>query len=357
MKRILSVFLVLTMMVVIAGCSTSSDNATNVANGGDVAKGENEANENEKDSLNVSMVTDVGGVNDLSFNQSAWEGMQRLEKDFDINVSYLESKQESDYETNIQFLVDEESELIYGIGYVMADAIKNASELYTDCRFAIVDNSYGDETPENVVGISFKEHEASFLVGYIAGKMTETNKVGFVGGVDFYIINKFQYGFMAGVAYANPEAEVYVQYAGSFGDAAAGKSIAEQFYSSGADVIYHASGATGNGVIEAAKELDKWVIGVDRDQSDLAPDNVLTSAIKRVDNAVYNLTSELDNGNWLGGTTVEYGLADGGVDIADTSNEHVPEEILDEVYKIKDEIISGSIVVPENKEEFEASYN
>ncbi len=215
--------------------------------------------------------------------------------------------------------------------------------------------SYGEETPENVVGVSFKEHEPSYLVGYIAGKMTETNKVGFIGGIDFYLINKFEYGFLAGVKAANPDAEVFRQYANSFTDAAAGKSIAEQFYNEGADIIYHAAGATGNGMIEAAKEKGKWAIGVDRDQNDLAPDNVLTSAMKRVDNAIYNVVSDLNEGNWAGGTTVVYGLAEGGVDIAPSSDKHVPAEILAEVEELKAKIIAGEIMVPENKEEYEAS--
>lgn len=342
MKKLMSLVLVGVLAFSTVACSEN-------------AQSDLEQNSESMSELQVSMVTDVGGVNDQSFNQSAWEGLQRANAEFGTSVNYMESKQESDYETNIQFLVDEESDVILGIGFLMADAVLDASKNYPDNKFAIVDNSYGEDTPENVIGITFKEHEVSYLAGYVAGKTTKTNKVGFVGGIDFYLINKFQYGFMAGVKRANPEAEVFVQYAGSFGDAAAGKSIAEQFYNSGADVIYHASGATGNGVIEAAKEKNKWVIGVDRDQSDLAPENVLTSAMKRVDNAVYNLTKEIEAGNWAGGSTVEFGLAEGGVDLAPTTDRHVPAEIMDEVEEIKNQIITGNIFVPENKEQYESS--
>jgi len=308
-----------------------------------------------EEGIKVSMVTDVGGVNDLSFNQSAWEGLERSKTEFGTDVSYLESKQEADYEVNLETLVDEENDLVWGIGFMMGEALKLSAENFPEQKFAIIDMSYGEETPENVVGVSFKEHEPSYLVGYIAGKMTETNKVGFIGGIDFYLINKFEYGFLAGVKAANPDAEVFRQYANSFTDAAAGKSIAEQFYNEGADIIYHAAGATGNGMIEAAKEKGKWAIGVDRDQNDLAPDNVLTSAMKRVDNAIYNVVSELNEGNWAGGTTVVYGLAEGGVDIAPSSDKHVPAEILAEVEELKAKIIAGEITVPENKEEYEAS--
>lgn len=307
----------------------------------------------EEAGLRVAMVTDVGGVNDLSFNQSAWEGLQKAQADFNTDANYLESKQEADYEVNLETLVDSENDLVWGIGFMMADALKTAADNYPEQKFAIIDNSYGEETPANVVGVTFKEHEPSFLVGYIAGKMTETNKVGFIGGIDFYLINKFEYGFKAGVMAANPEAEVFSQYAGSFTDAAAGKSIAEQMYNNDADIVYHAAGATGNGMIEAAKEKNKWAIGVDRDQNDLAPDNVLTSAMKLVGNGIYNVVKDLDEGNWAGGTTVAYGLAEGGVDIAPTSDKHVPAEILAEVEELKAKIIAGEVVVPENKEEFE----
>jgi basic membrane protein A len=153
----------------------------------------------EEAGLRVSMVTDVGGVNDLSFNQSAWEGLQKAQADFNTDANYLESKQEADYEVNLETLVDSENDLVWGIGFMMADALKTAADNYPEQKFAIIDNSYGEETPANVVGVTFKEHEPSFLVGYIAGKMTETNKVGFIGGIDFYLINKFEYGFKAGV--------------------------------------------------------------------------------------------------------------------------------------------------------------
>lgn len=304
--------------------------------------------------MKVAMVTDVGGVNDLSFNQSAWEGLSKAQTDLGIKASYLESKQEADYAVNLETLVDEKNDLVWGIGFMMGDALKAAAANYPDQKYAIIDQSYGAETPKNVVGVTFKANESSFLVGYIAGKMTKTNKVGFIGGVDFALIREFDYGFQAGVKTANPECVVLNQYAGSFTDAAAGKSIAEKMYSDGADIIFHAAGATGNGMIEAAKEKNKFAIGVDRDQNDLAPDNVITSAMKRVDNGIYNVCKDLKDGKFAGGTTVSYGLAEGGVDIAPTSSKLVPAEILTEVQALKDKIIKGELVVPKTEEEFKS---
>ncbi|WP_248484738.1 BMP family ABC transporter substrate-binding protein [Tepidibacter aestuarii] len=304
--------------------------------------------------VKIGMVTDTGGVNDQSFNQSAWEGLKKAEAEFGIKASYQESKQDADYVPNIENLVDQENDLIWGIGFKMADAVKEAAANYPDQKFAIIDNSYGDETPENVIGVTFKEEQCSYLVGLIAGKMTKTNKVGFIGGIEVPLIQRFEYGFKAGVKEANPDVEIFSQYANSFSDPAKGKAIAKQMYSNGADILYHAAGDTGTGMIEAAKEEGKFAIGVDRDQNSLAPDNVITSAMKRVDNALYDVSKKLSEGTFEGGTTVTYGLAEGGVDIAPTSDKNVPEDILTYVNEEKQKIIDGEIVVPSTKEEFDA---
>ena len=308
----------------------------------------------EEQPIRVAMVTDVGGVEDQSFNQAAWEGLQKANTDLGIEVGFRESNQEADYEPNIDDLVDAGYEFIWGVGFKMATAIKEASENYPENIFGVIDFAYGDDTPENVVGIVFKEQEASYLVGLIAGKMTQTNKVGFIAGMDIDVIHRFQYGFYAGLKDANPDVEILYQNANAFDDQAAGKSIALQMYQQGAVIIFHAAGDTGTGMIEAAREQNKWAIGVDRDQNYLAPDNVITSAMKGVDLAVYEIAQELKNGTFKGGRTLVYGLAEGGVDIAPTSNKHVPQEILDFVEEQKQKIISGEIVIPANKEEYDA---
>ena len=207
--------------------------------------------------IKVAMVTDVGGVNDQSFNQSAWEGLQRAEKEIDIKASYLESTQDADYKPNMETLFDAGNELIWGIGFKMADVLSELATMNTEQKYAGIDCFFEAPTP-NLVGVLFREQEPSYLVGYIAGKMTKTNKVGFVGGMDFFVIHKFHYGFLAGVKEGNPDCEVLVQYADSFTDAAKGKAIANQMYKNGADIIFHAAGGVGDGVIEAAKEQNKY---------------------------------------------------------------------------------------------------
>jgi basic membrane protein A len=330
-KKVLSLILVTVLVLTLAmGCTG----------------GQNE------EQLKVAMVTDVGGVNDASFNQSAWEGLQRAEKELGIKASYAQSNQEGDYTPNLEKLLDAGNDLIWGIGFKMGDAILEAAKNNPEQKYAIVDFTYGDQTPDNVVCVLFKAEQPSFLVGYIAAKMTETGKVGFVGGVKGDVIDGFDYGFHAGVKYANKDVEVLRQYADSFTDSAKGKTIAKNMFRDGADIVFHAAGGVGDGVIEAAKEEGKYAIGVDRDQNDLAPDNVITSAMKRVGNGMFNVIKELKEGNFPGGQTIVYGLADGAVGIAPTSDKHVPQEILDEVKELEQKIINGEIEVPYNEETY-----
>ena len=238
------------------------------------------------ETIKVGMVADVGGINDESFNQSAWEGLQQAQKELGVEVKVIESKQASEYLGNIETLADEGMDLIIGVGFTMVDDIKTQAENYPDINFAIVDETY-EEIPSNVTPILFRANEAAYLTGLIAGKMTDTNNVGFIGGMDNPVVNQFEYGYRAGVVESNDKANVKVQYAGTFGDAAKGKSIANQMYANNVDTILSAAGGTGVGAIESAKEQNKYAIGVDRDQSDLAPENILTSALKRVNAGVY----------------------------------------------------------------------
>ncbi len=200
------------------------------------------SSENKKDDkLKIAMVTDVAGVNDQSFNQSAWEGLERAEKELGVEVSYRESKQESDYMTNIESLVDEDTDLIVGVGMKLASAIEESAKLYPDQKFVIVEEDLGSKY-ENVQSVLFNAQESAYLVGLVAGKTTESNNVGFIGGMQIPVIETFQYGFMAGVKAANKDANVQVQYANSFTDQAKGKAIANQMMANKADVIFIAGG-------------------------------------------------------------------------------------------------------------------
>ncbi|WP_338754092.1 BMP family protein [Bacillus sp. FJAT-52991] len=336
--------------------------------GGDKEK-EKGAEEGGKkdDQFTVAMVTDVGGVDDKSFNQSAWEGLQAFGKENGLEkgtdgFDYIQSKSDTDYKTNLNTAVRNQFDLIYGIGYKLQPAIEEVAKQRPDSQFAIVDSEI--KGIDNVASITFKDHEGSFLVGVVAGLTTKSDKVGFIGGTDSDLINKFAGGFEAGVKAVNPKAEVKIEFAGAFDKADKGQQMASAMYSSGIDVIYHAAGATGNGVFTEAKGLkqkdpskDYWVIGVDRDQAEEGKVNVngkemnvtLTSMVKRVDVAVQDLATKAKDGKFPGGEVIAYGLEDGAVGIAPTQD-NVSDEAKKAVDEWAEKIKSGEVKVPEKPE-------
>ena len=301
----------------------------------------------------IGMVTDVGGVNDGSFNQSAWEGLQRAGEAFGCEVKYIESKGDADYVPNIESFLDEDYDLIVCVGYMMADAVRDAAELYPDQKFAIIDDASNADL-DNVTCMMFEQEQASYLVGLAAGYTTESNIVGFVTGAANETMNSFGYGYCAGVLDANPDATILQYNANNFGDASGGKTAVNTMVTKGADVVFHAAGGTGIGVIDGCKENKIWAIGVDSDQSPLAPETILTSALKRVDNACYDATKKTILGTLEGGVET-YDLAAGGVDIAPTKD-NLSKDVLEKIEKAKKDIIAGDLVVPKNQEEFEEKY-
>ena len=338
-KKLVALSLTMIMSAgILVGCGSNGESASN----------------DEK--ITVGMITDVGGVNDQSFNQTSWEGLQAVQKELGedkVEVKYLESKQDADYVPNIEQFVDEETDLIIGIGFKLADAIETAAKNYPEQQFAIVDHSYENQ-PENVTSLVFEGNVAGYLVGLVAGKMTETNKVAFIGGMESVVLKEFEVGYIAGVKDANPDAEVLVQYANSFSDSALGKSIASAMISKGVDIVFPCAGAAGTGAIEAAKEANKMAIGVDKDQNDLAPDNVITSAMKNVNIAVADLVKALADGTYKAGEVKMSTLATGGVGLAPTTEKNVPAEVLSFVEEKSKEVIDGKIKVPSNEEELKA---
>lgn len=359
-KKVISSLMAMALGVtMLAGCGNAANNSKNAAGNNaasDAAESTGDEDTSSDSEFKVSMVTDTGGVNDQSFNQSAWEGLQSFSEETGNEVNYLESTQESDYASNLEKQVDEGNKLVWGIGFAMADAILEAAEMNPDTVYAIVDNSY-EETPANVTGVMFTAQDPSFMVGYAAGLTTETDQVGFVGGITSGIIDQFEYGYRAGVAYAakelGKEITVDVQYAESFSDSAKGKAIASKMYSDGCDIVFQAAGNAGVGVIEAAKEADKFAIGVDRDQAYLAEENVLTSALKLVNVAVDLVSTKAMNGEEIGGQTFNFGLADGAVGIPE-ENPNMSDEVYEKTMEIKDKIAGGEIVPPYNEDTFNA---
>lgn len=315
----------------------------------------------------IGLSTDEGGLNDKSFNQSADEGVKKAKAEDGFNYSALESKKKEDYVPNLEALIENGSILNFAVGYQMTDAVTEVAKAHTDKNFAIIDSVV--DLP-NVTSIVFKEQEGSFLMGIIAGKMTKTNKVGFIGGQDGELINKFEAGFAAGVKAVNPEAAkglissdgksagTTVKYAASFTDTNKGYELAKSLYQAGCDVVYHAAGGVGIGLFKATQELKDagkpvWAIGVDMDQSLTVPqyaDVILSSMIKRVDTATYNEAKAQFKNEFKGGTVVTLGLKEKGVGIADTSSKNVTKDVLDLVKTYEDKVIAGTIVVPTTRQ-------
>lgn len=318
----------------------------------------------EPSSFKVVMLTDVGGVNDQSFNQSAWKGFKELEKEFKgkIKVSCVEPKQTSDYSLLLDKLADGNYDLIYSIGYATCDSLFEVANLNLDKNFVMVDYDFGKNIPNNVTCIMFYSQESAFLVGYIAGKTTKTNKVGFLGGQRGYVIDQFEYGYKAGVNYAEKELgkkiEITTQYAESFTDIAIGKAIGAKMYNNGCDIVFHAAGPVGYGLIEAAKEHNALAIGVDKDQSDIDPEHVLTSAVKNVGKAVSLVGKSFFNGEKLCGKTLTYGAKEGCVGIPN-SYKLMGKKTYDSTMELFKKIENGKIniggkevIIPYSKETY-----
>ena len=308
-----------------------------------------------------AMVADIGGLGDQSFNDSAHAGLMRAQKELGMKTETLESSAPTDYVDNLTQLAESGFNPVYAVGFLQTDAVNEVAPQYPDTNFAIIDSVV---KPKNAASIVFREQEGSYLAGVVAGLMTQedtpyTNPddkvIGFLGGQQSELIGKFQAGYEAGVESVCPDCKVLVQYAGStpdaFNDPARGKEISLQQINQGADIIYHASGATGAGLFDAAKEKHIFAIGVDADQAKLFPEApILTSVVKRVDNAVFQTIQEADEDKFPGGEVVEFGLDDKGISLAPFGRfeEDVPQNVKDEVDKAQQGIIAGDIKVPDS---------
>jgi len=300
----------------------------------------------------VGLVFDVGGRGDKSFNDAAYLGVSRAEEELGVEVSYLEPASTEDREAALRLFAARKFDLIIGVGFIFSSDIEAVARAYPDVRFAGVDFSPGPNgIPSNVAGLAFREEEGSFLVGAVAGLMSKTGHVGFIGGMTGPLIRKFEVGFAAGARAACPKCEVHVAYAGStptaYHDPAKGKALGNAQIGAGSDIIYHAAGATGRGVFEAAKDARVLAIGVDSDQHDEMPGTVVTSMVKRADVAVTEIVREVVEGRYHGGMRV-LGLKERGVDYVHEGphGAGIPEDVKGRVEELRADVVAGRVVVP-----------
>lgn len=310
----------------------------------------------EGEGVKVGMVSDVGGLDDASFNQNTWEGLERAQEELGIEAKFIESQAQADYEKNITEFAEQDYDLIITVGFLLADATAKMAEQYPDQKMAIIDNAYDPPLP-NVAGIIFNVDEAAFPIGYLAAgwavlKDPADPQVGWVAGMQIPPVEQFIVAYEAGVAYYNAQKGANVQskgvYVGDFEAPDLGKTQGQSLIDEGVDIIFGCGGKTGNGGIAAAKENGKWGIGVDVDQYYTLPnekDILITSVMKRLDNAVFGVVDSLLNDKFPGGGVYVGTLENDGVGLApyhDFENE-VPDELKKEVEQIVEGIKKGEI--------------
>jgi basic membrane protein A len=313
------------------------------------------------DAVDVGIVFDLGGRGDKSFNDGAYIGAERAAKELGIRVRFVEPGESSDREAGLRLLAAEGMDLVIGVGFIFTDDLTQLAKEYPNTRFAGVDFSVAQDKdgkviqpPPNLAALKFREEQGSFLVGAIAALIGKSKKMGFVGGMNFPLIHKFEMGYTAGVKAVCPDCEVIAQYAGvtpeAFRNPGKGKELALSQYQQGVNVIFHASGSTGLGVFEAARQTNKLAIGVDADQFKEAPGYVLTSMVKRVDNAVFDAIRRVKEHRFKGGI-YQYGLAEDGVGyVYDANNaKMIPAGVRARVEALKADIVAGRINVPSTK--------
>jgi basic membrane protein A len=301
----------------------------------------------DADRVHVGIVFDAGGKDDRSFNAAAWKGVSRAAKDMPIVLRDAEPGDPNSVEPALRAFAERGYDLVIGVGFSQTPIIEQVARDYPDLDFAIVD---GVTSQPNVASLIFKEHEGSYLVGMIAARTSKTGVLGFVGGMDIPLIHKFATGYEEGAHAVNPNIRVIQNYVGvtdaAWNNPGKGKELSVAQIGKGADVIFAAAGNSGLGAFDAAEQYDKFVIGVDSNQNWVKPGHVLTSMVKRVDNAVYQIVRDRVDGKFKGGIHV-YGLDNEGIGYAmDEYNEKlIPADVIREVEAAKQKIIRGEIKV------------
>lgn len=345
MRKLIVALLVL-VAVHLALLFIEPDGATRVATG---------------DGVDVGIVFDVGGRGDKSFNDGAFLGAERAMKELGARVRFIEPGEGSDREAGLRLLAAEGMDLVIGVGFIFSDDLTLLAREYPGVKFAGVDYAVAIDAngkpvppPDNLAALKFREEEGSFLVGALAALVGKSKKLGFVGGMDFPLIHKFEMGYRAGVQAVCPDCTVIAQYAGvtpdAFKNPGRGQELGLSQYQQGVNVIFHASGSTGLGVFEAARRLGKLAIGVDADQYGEAPGFILTSMVKGVDEAVFGAIRQVRDGSFRGGI-FELGLKERGVNYIDDANNAalITTEARERVEALRAEIIAGRITVPSTK--------
>ena len=324
MKKLVSLFLALAMMLSVAVIPAMAD-----------------------DNLSVAIVVS-GTLGDRSFYDSSNEGLNRLVADYGVTPKVIECREDGSLYESSLVSAAETCDIVIAVGWQFYDALDSGLALdFPEVQFIFIDNELSDRG-DNLMSIIYAQNEGSFLVGYIAGKLTKTNKIGVVGGQDAPTINDFIVGYEAGAKYANPDVIVEVKYAETYEDPSKGLELAKALYDGGCDIVFAVAGKTGEGVFEAAAETGNYAIGVDSDQKYINPDVIICSMVKDVGLSIYTTVGDMES-NYQGGTTWKANMATGYIGVGygdDTMTQQVSPELKAEVADIAQKIITGEIVVP-----------
>jgi basic membrane protein A len=294
--------------------------------------------------ITVGLVTDIGGLNDRGFNSLANQGLMNAESQLGVQGDVLESKSDADYIPNMSEFGQKKDNLIVSVGFLMTDATAKAAKAFPDSDFAIIDSAFDPAIP-NAQGLLFKEQEAGCLVAVVGALMSKTGTISSVGGQKIPPVDRFIAGYQYCAKQVRPDIKLLNAYSQDFVDQAKCKEIALDQISKGSDVVFQVAGGCGLGALDAAKEKSVWGIGVDADQSFLG-DQILTSAVKRVDVAVFKTIQAVQDGTFTGGGVTTFGLAEDGVGLGKVSSK-VPQDILDKVDEYKQKILNGDIQIPD----------
>ncbi|HEX8790734.1 MAG TPA: BMP family ABC transporter substrate-binding protein [Polyangiaceae bacterium] len=302
--------------------------------------------------VRIGLVFDVGGRGDKSFNDAAYAGLLRAQRELGISAEFLEPASSEDREAAMRLFAARGLDLVIGVGFIFSSDVDRVARDFPRVHFACIDYAPPPTgAPPNVAGLVFHEEEGSYLVGGVAALMSKTKHLGFVGGMQTPLIRKFEAGYEAGIHAVCPECVMHSAYVGTtpdaFKDPAQGKALAIAEIAGGADVLYHASGATGHGVFEAAHDAGRFAIGVDSDQHDEMPDTVVTSMVKRADVTVFDTIRSVMDGRFEGGMHV-FGVKDGAIDYVHDGPHAtlLPHEVVLRVEQLREGIATGHIVVP-----------
>lgn len=330
MKKLVVWAVAVAMMAAVTGCSDSGKT--------------NETEAADSSSIKAVLITDTGGLGDRSFQDSAWAGLQRAEKELGVEISVIEPKTAADFGSSMVSAVKGGADVVFAFGNSFTDVLNEYAPKFPDTHFVGLNCK---ATADNLTVAMTADHEGSFLAGALAASKTKTGVIGAIGGVEGDNINRFLVGYEEGAHYVNPDVQVLKSYIGSFADPAKGKEFSLQLKNQGADIIFHVAGGSGEGLFEAVREQDDlYAIGVDANQDYIVPGKILTSMVKNCDVIVYDSVEQVMNGTIKAGT-ISYNLANSGVGLTDLEHtkDYIGEDTIKALNEIRDKMIAGDIKV------------